>query len=247
MSEPHAAPTLGRARPLPALVAEELKRRIYAQDAPDGTQLPSEAALSAQYSVSRATIRSALRSLEDAGLVRIQHGVGTFVTPFGTAIRAGLQELRSMSATIAEQGHEPGMEYRTRRFRPCSEAEADRLGVDAGASVLMLERAIKSDGGVVAFAEDVITAALLPRDFDPESVTGSVFAVLERLRILPTHAVAEVRAVLDREIGWEPHRSPKGLYLCLDQAQYLADGRPLSLSHIYFIEDRFQFGIVRRR
>jgi len=202
--------------------------------------------LAEQYSVSRQTVRSALRSLEDAGLVRTRHGVGTFVTPFGTAIRAGLQDLRSMSETIAEQGHEPGMQYRTRKRRACTDDEAERLDLRPGAEVLFLERAITADGEVVAFAVDVIVAELLPPGFEAESVTGSVFAVLEQYQLLPAHAVAQVRAVLDPEVGWGPDKSPKGLYLCLDQTQFLTDGRPLSLSHIYFIEDRFSFLIVRR-
>ena len=245
MSETRAT-ALGRTRTLPALVASELKRRVFAHEWPEGGQLPTESALAEQYSVSRQTVRSALRSLEDAGLVRTRHGVGTFVTPFGTAIRAGLQDLRSMSETIAEQGHEPGMEYRTRDFRVCTDEEAERLGLRPGSEVLFLERAITADGEVVAFAVDLIAADLLPSGFDAESVTGSVFAVLETYQLLPAQAVAQVRAVLDPDVGWGPDKSPKGLYLCLDQTQYLRDGRPLSLSHIYFIEDRFQFLIVRR-
>jgi GntR family transcriptional regulator len=44
-----------------------------------GDQLPSEPELAAAYSVSRATVREALQSLENEGIVRRVHGSGTFV------------------------------------------------------------------------------------------------------------------------------------------------------------------------
>jgi GntR family transcriptional regulator len=55
-----------------------LRRSIEAGDFPDG-RLPTEAELGRQYQVSRLTVRSALRRLEEDGLIERRRARGTFV------------------------------------------------------------------------------------------------------------------------------------------------------------------------
>ena len=80
-----------------------------------------------------------------------------------------------------------------------------------------------------------------------EDFTGSVFEFMEPLGLLPVQAVAHVRAVYDETIGWGPRRPARPLYVCLDQVHYLADGRPVSSSQAYFVEDKVEFTLVRTR
>lgn len=234
-------------RSLPTFVAEQLRARILRHEWQPGERIPGETSLAEEYQVSRATVRTAVRSLEDQGLVRVRQGLGTFVTPFGQEIRAGLQELRSMTRTIAEQGHEPGMEYRTRQLRPATAHEADQLDLAAGDELLYLERALSADGQVVAFVYDIMRPDVLSPGLDPDDIDGSIFDLLADHGSLPDKAIAEVAPVVDRRVGWGPGRSAKGLYLKLEQTQFLPSGAPMSHSTMYFVEDRFRFSIVRRR
>ena len=57
-------------------IAEELRRRVVAGDLKPGTMLPSEQELARDLAVSRGTVRSALSSLADAGLVEVVPGQG---------------------------------------------------------------------------------------------------------------------------------------------------------------------------
>lgn len=238
---------MNRAPTLAAQLATGLRERIQDGEWAPGEQLPSETALAAQLGASRATVRQALNALQESGLVRIRHGRGTFVAHFPASIRSGLQELRSMTATIAEQGHTPGMRYRSREIRPATRDEAQALGIGPDSPVFAVERAITADDEVVAFSYDVIPAALLGDTFDPNEVAGSLFDLMERYRVLPDHGVAEVRPVLSPTVGWGEGVSRDGLYLLLEQTQHLADGSTVSYSRIYFVEDRFRFLIVRLR
>lgn len=66
-----------------------------------GSRLPSERALSEQFGVSRNTLREALRSLENAGLIRLQKGAsgGAFISErSGEAIATGLLDLYHLGA-----------------------------------------------------------------------------------------------------------------------------------------------------
>jgi GntR family transcriptional regulator len=62
-----------------SVLAQTLVERINAGRDPVGTLLPTEFELCRQYGVSRTTVREALRSLTDMGLVVRKPGVGTLV------------------------------------------------------------------------------------------------------------------------------------------------------------------------
>lgn len=60
-------------------IAADLREKIEGGELQPGELLPSEAALTAQYGVSRWTARQALVELQGAGLVEAVHGKGRFV------------------------------------------------------------------------------------------------------------------------------------------------------------------------
>jgi GntR family transcriptional regulator len=244
-ARPTGSHLLRDARPLPVQVADRLRERISAGEWPPGSRLPSEHELAVEYGVSRPTVRSALRRLAAAGLLRVRHGAGTFVTAHGRGIRAGLQQLRSTSRVIAEQGHTCQVVYRTRELRRATAEEAARLESTARPRVVVLERCFLSDEEVVAFEHALVDADLLPEDLDPAEISGSVFEFLEPRGLLPDQAVATVSAVHDPGVGWGPGRPDPPLYLCLEQVQYLPGGEPLSWSRTWFVQAKFVFGLVR--
>lgn len=226
-------------------LAADLRGRLLGGEWARGSRVPSETDLAASYKVSRVTVRTALKSLESQGLVDIRHGAGTFVSDFGVSIRAGLQELGSISATIRETGHEPGMEWRSREERPATAAESERLDLPPGAPVLSMERAILSDGEVVAYSYDVMRLDILPRAAVNEIGAGSVFDVLEQFGLRPRRAFARLHAVKDDTVGWGGRRPADGLYLFLDQVHFSPASQPLMYSRTYFVEGRFEFVILR--
>ncbi|MEJ7930484.1 FCD domain-containing protein [Ramlibacter sp. AN1015] len=89
---------------------EEIATLIRAQLAEGklrvGNRLPSERALAEQFGVSRNTLREALRSLEHAGLVRLQKGAtgGAFISEAsGEAIATGLLDMYHSGTISPEQ------------------------------------------------------------------------------------------------------------------------------------------------
>lgn len=62
-------------------VVERLLLRILEGEFPPGTDLPPEAALAAEFAVSRTILREALKALEEKRVLRIRHGRGTTVRP----------------------------------------------------------------------------------------------------------------------------------------------------------------------
>ena len=62
-------------------VAERLTEWILDETLPPGGLLPAEGELAVRFGVSRTVIREAIRSLASYRLVRIRHGVGSYVNP----------------------------------------------------------------------------------------------------------------------------------------------------------------------
>ncbi|WP_232665249.1 GntR family transcriptional regulator [Pseudonocardia sp. TRM90224] len=236
---------LGGRTSLSRRLAEELRSRIMSGEFAPGARLPSEAELVRRYQVSRVTVRTALRTLEAQGLVDVRHGSGSFVSDFGAGIRAGLQELRSISETIREMGHEPGMERHSAIRRPATVVEAGKLGIGAGAGVFAVERMILADGQAVAFSYDVIPLAGFPPELVDQLGTGSLFATLAEAGTMPARALAEVHAISDETIGWGPQRPDPGLYVLLDQVHFSRRGSAVAYCRTYFVEGRFQFVVLR--
>ena len=60
-------------------VADSLLQRIVSGEFPADSTLPGEAVLAENYGVSRPSMRDAMKVLQEKGLVRIHHGVGSVV------------------------------------------------------------------------------------------------------------------------------------------------------------------------
>ena len=83
MTRPQPPADLGlpqrRPRTLALSLVDSLGERIRDGRLPAGAKLPTEAAVMAEFGVSRTVVREALSKLQAAGLVSTRHGVGTFV------------------------------------------------------------------------------------------------------------------------------------------------------------------------
>jgi GntR family transcriptional regulator len=78
-----------------------LLEKIHSGTLPDGGRFPTEAELVKEYGVSRITVREALRTIEELGLIRREVGRGTFVTdhrPFTGSLKleGSMNELISL-------------------------------------------------------------------------------------------------------------------------------------------------------
>lgn len=76
MSAPNQPP---RREPRYRAIAKDIWRRLGGDGVTPGEPLPSELVLSADYEVSRLTIRQALDELRRSGAIEVRHGSGAFV------------------------------------------------------------------------------------------------------------------------------------------------------------------------
>ncbi|MGK5520709.1 GntR family transcriptional regulator [Micromonospora sp. URMC 107] len=84
-------PTPRYGQPRYRAIAEDLMDRIREGTMPPGTFLPTESALTAEFRASRGTVRQAISILRDQGLVSTEHGRGTCVIGYPTALVGSTQ------------------------------------------------------------------------------------------------------------------------------------------------------------
>jgi GntR family transcriptional regulator, transcriptional repressor for pyruvate dehydrogenase complex len=86
-------------------IADQIRHEMAAGRLRVGDRLPPERELAEQFGVSRNTLREALRSLENAGLLRLQKGAwgGAFVREStGDAVVAGFRDMYQLGAIAPE-------------------------------------------------------------------------------------------------------------------------------------------------
>ncbi len=245
MAVADARPWLGDRKALPTRLADDLRERLAKHEWRQGDQLPTEAELVSTYGVSRATVRQALKTLEGQGLIITRRGRGSFVET-DSLIRAGMQELTSITSTIAAMGLEPAMIYHHRILRPATPEERETFELREADEVLDIQRKILADGVTVCYSYDVLPRWVFPADFIPAQLTGSVFAFLEAHQgPKPVRALAKVHAVAHPRVAWDDDLADDQLFVLLDQLHYDDRGRPFMHTTGYFIEGRFNFTVVR--
>lgn len=234
---------------LAGTVRGELARRIERGAWRPRERLPAEPTLAASLGVSRATLRDALRSLEEDGFVTRVRGSGTFVT-HRPRLKNNLDVNFGVTDLIRSMGMEPGTEGLKVFEASATEEEAGSLSLPSGAPVLCVERVRTADGRPVVFSLDLMPAVLLEGRQSALSGLGqrSIYTVLDRdLGVVVRQGVVTVRpAKADRSVA-AALRVPRGtLLLYLIQVDYDDEGRPVLLSHEHHLADAFDVTVVRR-
>ena len=210
--------------------------------------LPSEAHLAMEFNASRNVVREVLALLRDEGLVTRIQGSGTFVV--SAKCDHGLDRLRGLAETF--EAHHPRVANQVllAELVPAVPLVAERLGVDPGAPVVVLERLRMLDGEPVS-----LDASYLPADVG-EPLLGQdlehrdVFALIESELGLP---LGEARVVIE-SVAADPAVAgvlevPVGSpLLFVERLAYTCDGRPVDLEFLRFRGDRISLStmLVRR-
>lgn len=96
---------VGRSGPLWQEVADSLLTRVVSGEFAEGSTLPGESALAAEYGVSRPSMRDAVKALQQKGLLKIHHGIGSVVQPKEkwSVLDEGIISARLATGDVADQ------------------------------------------------------------------------------------------------------------------------------------------------
>ncbi|PPA72008.1 GntR family transcriptional regulator [Jeotgalibacillus proteolyticus] len=227
-------------------VIDRLKKDIDKGVYKEKERLPSEFELSRQLGISRATLREALRILEEENRIVRRHGVGTFVNakPLFTS---GIEQLYSVTEMIKKAGMEPGTVFLSSTNQGPTNEDLSRFSCAPDDELTVIERVRTANGDPVVYCVDKVPAALMPASFTHED--GSMFSLLEENgNFYISHAVTSIEPVgYHEKVSPILECEPETALLVLKQLHYDDKDQPILYSVNYFRADRFNFHVVRKR
>lgn len=222
----------------------------------DGGLLPSEADLSQQFDVSRATIREALGKLELAGMILRRQGVGTFVNGFMGKEPIWLQDwfaqARGFTDALRESGREAGCCVLQTSVGPAGRL-AGQLQVTPDALLLSIEKVITTDGRPLIHSYNAVPVALLPDELRGQArelgrQAESTYRFLQTYcHTTVHHQQSEVRAVTaTAELAAQLAMPPGAALLRVTEVAYRQELLPVFYGLNHYRGDMVSFRQVRR-
>lgn len=194
--------------PLYVQLMEELETSIRNGVYKPGDKIMTEAEMAKEYGVSLITVRKAVGSLMEKGLVVRKQGKGTFVTK--PKYSRNMKKLQSFTEICEQMGVKPGAQVLENRLIMADKKVADRLGIEPGSNVVYISRLRLADGEPVQVEKSYFPlkyAFLLEEDLNNGSMfeclkekAGAKVASSEKMIEL-CRATAEESALMDVKKG----------------------------------------------
>ncbi|MEU1275176.1 GntR family transcriptional regulator [Streptomyces sp. NPDC005799] len=231
---------LDRGSPVPLYyqLAQQLEAAIEHGALSPGNLLGNEIDLSTRLGLSRPTVRQAIQSLVDKGLLVRRRGVGTQVVH--SQVKRPL-ELSSLYDDLEAAGQGPTTRVvRNEREAACADVAA-ALGVAEGSEVIALERLRLTHGQPVALLSNYLPAGLL--ELDTERLESTGLYRMMRTAGITLHSARQTigaRSATAEEAGRLDEKEGAAL-LTMQRTAYDDTGRPVEYGRHIYRASRYAF------
>ncbi|MFI0235381.1 GntR family transcriptional regulator [Streptomyces sp. NPDC016845] len=239
MAKPVADPTLpfelsvDRSSPIPLYfqLSQQLEAAIERGALTPGSLLGNEIELAGRLGLSRPTVRQAIQSLVDKGLLVRRRGVGTQVVH--SQVKRPL-ELSSLYDDLEAAGQRPGTRVLVNTLVPASAEIAAALALAEGDEVHRVERLRLAHGEPVAYLRNHLPTGLLALEDARLEATG-LYRLMRAAGITLHSARQSVGARAATAAEGERLTEPEGApLLTMQRTTYDDKGRAVEFgSHIY--------------
>ncbi|WP_281164119.1 GntR family transcriptional regulator [Liquorilactobacillus sicerae] len=227
------------ASPIYIQIHNQIKREIESGKWVVGQRIPAERKLATDFGVSRMTLRQAIQTLVDEGILERRVGSGTFVAR--KKVQEKMSGITSFTELTRAQGKVPSSKTVSYRITTPSLSEMEKLQLNEKQLVLRMERIRYADQTPICFEVATVPHQLV-QNFSKEEVTSSLYHVLEEHGYAIGHAQQKVSAMLASEKIAEYLKIKRGeAILRLHQVTWLTDQRPFEYVRTQYVGERFEF------
>jgi GntR family transcriptional regulator len=197
--------------------------------------------------VSRTTVRAALQSLADDGIISRRRRHGTVVNRHVLRSSMPLNRLVSFRALIEQCGHEPSVDPQIHRTQPADEDAAAALDIAPGTPCLVVKRLLRAGGEPVIHITDTVALDRLPpvgEIVDADSTFGFLAAngvgAVDYARAEVVPRVADARSPSELDLA------PGTAYIELRETLFTREHARIAFSRIAVDDTLVRFSLVRR-
>lgn len=230
-------------------VANALREQIEQGIIPVGTKFMPESELAKQLSISRPSLREAIRILAHDGHLHVKHGVGTFVIKASKPMFSPLEQMRSMTDLIRDAGGISS--HRDLQIEQIAAGDkiAAELGVEEGVPLGRIRRVRLVDDRPFVYANEYLVLQHAEKDFGllSQFTGGSIYQFLrERFSRPISHSKLRISAVAaDNELAGLLQLKRGAPLLRMHELHVDADNVPMLLSVNYHNTEVVEFTSMR--
>ncbi|WP_055602038.1 GntR family transcriptional regulator [Streptomyces aureus] len=234
---------MDRTSPVPLYfqLARQLESAVENGTLTPGTLLGNEIDLATRLGLSRPTVRQAIQTLVDKGLLVRRRGVGTQVVH--STVRRPL-ELSSLYDDLDAAGQLPATRVLVNRVEPATGPVAAALRVPEGSEVVYLERLRTAHGDPMAYLRNHLPAGLLgPGGPDTARLETTGLYRMLRSAALTLHSARQAvgaRAATAAEAALLDEREGAPL-LTMERVTFDDSGRAVEYGSHLYRADRYSF------
>jgi len=216
-----------------------LEQGILSGELPVDTHLPAEREIAATTGLSRVTVRKAVETIVNEGLIVQRRGSGSFVAHRNQKVEQLLSHLSSFTEDMARRGMKVESRWLERGLFMPSPQEMLTLGLGLNDSVARIARLRSADGRPLAIERASLPPDLMP---NPLQVGDSLYEYLGKDGHRPVRAIQRISATnlnaTDAQL-LEVEEGKAGLKI--ERTSYLSSGRVVEFTQSIYRGDAYDF------
>lgn len=229
--------------------AREAILESIVRDRFENGRIPPENELAEMLGVSRTTVRAALQSLQDAGVVTRTRGRGTTVRRVATPSMLALHRLAGFSTMLDETDRVPSVEASWTKLDSPPVPIVEALGIGLDEPWCRTDKLFRADGAAAMFIQNWIPASYLTADCETIDPAIDWYDLVEQHgRWGIDHAVVEIRAELaEDDMASRLEIDAGSAILVLLTTHYSNREEPLGYSTVWVNQELVRFEVLRGR
>ena len=225
--------------PMYIKIHNQIKRDVENHVYKVGDRIPAERQLAVKFGVSRMTLRQAIKTLEEEGMLERRLGSGTYVA--SQKVQEKMSGIMSFTEITQANGQIPSSKLISYQIGKPSLSEKERLNLNPDSEVLRMERIRFADETPICY--EVVTIPYhLVENLSKDDISTHLYETLNKNGYRIGRVTEHISAAVANENDARLLNAKKGEALITRrQVTELSNGQPFEYTRARYVAERFEF------